>query len=79
LIEEDLWLDVSHSGDSTQKVLPEIQQLFESYADIFATKVSFPPPIQYCHSIPLITGSRPVCVRHYMYVPMLKTEIEKQV
>jgi hypothetical protein len=41
--------------------------------------MSFPPPRQYCHSIPLIFGSRHVRVRPYRYAPMLKIEIEKQV
>jgi hypothetical protein len=60
----------------------EIQQLVHQYADIFADKVSYPPPppTRACnHSIPLVYGARLVVVRPYRYAPALKDEIETQV
>jgi hypothetical protein len=39
----------------------------------------FPPPRECSHSIPLLPGSRPVCVRPYRYTPTLKNEIETRI
>jgi hypothetical protein len=50
-----------------------------SYADIFATKVQFPPPRPFSHSIPLIPGPRLFFIKPYRYTPSLKNEIEHQV
>jgi hypothetical protein len=60
-------------------VLPEIEQLLHSYADLFATQVSFPPPRECSHTILLIPGASSVNIRPYRYAPLLKNEIEHQV
>jgi hypothetical protein len=69
------------TDDSVQAptVPEEIQQLLQEFADVFAAKVAFPPPRSCSHSIPLITGAKPVQVRPYKYAPLLKDEIEHQV
>jgi tRNA A37 N6-isopentenylltransferase MiaA len=63
----------------TKEIPLEIQQLLHQYADIFADKVSYPPTRACNHSIPLVSGARPVVVRPYRYAPALKDEIEAQV
>jgi hypothetical protein len=70
---------LSVSEDEMLKLPIEVQKLLDSYADIFASKVSFPPPHACTHSIPLIEGARPVSIRPYRYAPALKDEIENQV
>jgi hypothetical protein len=70
---------LSVSEDEMLKLPIEVQKLLHSYADIFASKVSFPPPHACTHSIPLIEGARPVSIRPYRYAPALKDEIENQV
>jgi hypothetical protein len=60
-------------------VPPVISELLSSYADVFATKVAFPPPRSCNHMIPLIPGARPVSIGPYRYAPILKDEIERQV
>jgi hypothetical protein len=59
--------------------LPEIHNLLLQYADMFVTKLTFPPDRSCSHSIPLIPRARPVNIRPYRYAPALKTEIENQV
>jgi hypothetical protein len=62
------------------KELPhEVQMLINSYADIFATKVCFPPPRSCSHTIPLVPSARHVNIRPYSYAPLLKDEIEHQI
>jgi hypothetical protein len=56
----------------------EVKESLDSFADIFATKMTYPPPRQYTHTIPLIPGARLVSVRPYSYAPALKDEIERQ-
>jgi hypothetical protein len=73
-----------HSQDDSGLELPVglpvvVSELLHSYADVFTTKVVFPPPISCSHTIPLIPGARPVNIRPYRYAPVLKSEIEKQV
>jgi hypothetical protein len=72
---------MSDSDDQqVQSSIPhEIQQLLQSYEEIFASKVSYPPPRACSHTIPLIHGVTPFSIRPYRYAPALKTEIEKQV
>jgi hypothetical protein len=60
-------------------LLPKIADLLQNYADVFATKVEFPPPRSCSHSIPLVPGARPVNVKPYRYALVLKDEIKKQV
>jgi hypothetical protein len=70
--------------DGSVLILPEglptkVSELLQSYADVFTSKVEFPPPRSCSHAIPLIPGVRPVNIRPYWYAPTLKSEIEKQV
>jgi hypothetical protein len=70
--------------EALSAVLPEgvptmVSDLLSKYADVFATKVAFPPPRSCSHSIPLIPGARPVSIRPYRYAPILKDEIKRQV
>jgi hypothetical protein len=76
LAEEDLKLDVLDKALESRIVLPEIKLLLQNYADIFAAKVTYPPPRACSHSIPLVPGASPVNIRPYRYAPALKDEIE---
>jgi hypothetical protein len=77
LSEEDHNLDGREKHAVQQQVPVEIQHLLDTYALLFATYVSFPPPRPYCYSIPWIPGSKPVQIKPYRYTPHLKDEIEK--
>jgi tRNA A37 N6-isopentenylltransferase MiaA len=79
LFDDGMYLDDVDS--EKQQSLPpvQIQQLLQTYADVFESKVGYPPPSSCSHSIPLIPEERPVVVRPYRYAPVLKDEIEKQV
>jgi hypothetical protein len=79
LTEEDLQLDSSNSKNVVAVIPSKIQQLLDKYSDVFTSKVCYPSPIRYSHYIPLISGYRPINIRHYRYAPALMTEIEKQV
>jgi hypothetical protein len=79
LSEEDLNLDDDKHVQPMVDVPSEVQELLRNYSEVFATKVSFPPPRPISHSIPLIPGARPVCIRPYRYSLTLKIEIEIQV
>jgi hypothetical protein len=62
------------------KDLPvDVAQLLDTYADVFTSKMVFPPPRSCNHTIPLIQGARHVNIRPYRYAPVLKNEIQKQV
>jgi hypothetical protein len=58
---------------------PDVQQLLLTYADVFAAKVSYPPPRSCTHTLPLIPGARPMSIHSYCYAHALKDEIECQV
>jgi hypothetical protein len=86
LSKEDLHLDdedevISNSETPVEisETAVEIQKLLSTYSDIFASKVQYPPPRSCSHSIPLLSGSRPVVIRPHRYAPLLKNEIENQV
>ena len=58
---------------------PAVSTLLDEYAHLFEP-VSGLPPSRHCdHSIPLISGAQPVFVRPYLYAPIMKTKIERQV
>lgn len=59
-------------------MLPEIQSLLDSYADIFQAPTSLPPQRPFDHHIQLLPGATPVNIRPYRYSPRQKDEIEKQ-
>jgi hypothetical protein len=69
-------LQVPPSDVSPEGVPTVVFDLLSKYADVFATKVAFPPPRSCSHSIPLIPSARPVSIRPYRYAPILKDEIE---
>jgi hypothetical protein len=79
LSEEDLHMDVDDTHAIYEHILPKIQHMLSIYNEVFASKVCFPPHRAYSHSIPLIPGSRPVCVMSYRYAPILKNEIKREV
>jgi hypothetical protein len=58
------------------KVPPKIQNLLSQFSNVFATKVSYPPPRPFYHSIPLLRGARPVHIRPYRHAPHIKDEIK---
>lgn len=60
--------------------IPEkIQQVLQSYQDVFAEPKDLPPSRNCDHKIPLIEGAQPINLRPYRYNPELKDELEKQV
>lgn len=62
-----------------QCILAIVQQLLQQFDFIFAEPDSLPPS-RFCdHSIPLITGARPVNIRPYRFSPAMKDEIESKV
>jgi hypothetical protein len=79
LFEQDLNLEDDGLVQSLDQLPCEVKELLDSFAEIFATKVTYPPPRQFTHTIPLIPGATPVSVRPYRYAPALKDEIERQV
>jgi hypothetical protein len=58
---------------------PEILNLLQSHSEVFASKVSYPPPRACTHITPLIPGATPFAIRPYTYALVLKSEIEQQV
>lgn len=58
---------------------PRLQQLLDSFQDVFQDPQTLPPERFYDHHIPLIPGAVPVNSRPYKYSPQHKTEIERQV
>jgi hypothetical protein len=72
-------IEITDTQANSKELPHELQILITSYADIFATKVYFPPPRSFSHTIPLVPDARPVNIRPYRYVPLLKDEIEHQI
>lgn len=58
---------------------PELALLLRSYASVFDTPTSLPPPQAQDHFIPLMEDSVPVKVKPYRYPHSQKEEIEKLV
>jgi hypothetical protein len=58
LSEEDLNLDTDSVIQPLDDVPSEIQGLLHEFAEVFATKISFPPPRDISHSIALIPGGQ---------------------
>jgi hypothetical protein len=79
LSEEGNELTSASADTVSDTILLEIKELITVYADVFPSHVSFPPPRERSHVIPLIPGASPVNVRPYRYVPLLRDEIEMQV
>lgn len=57
----------------------DVQQLLESFTDVFQEPKTLPHYRFYDHTVPLIPGSTPVNSRPYKYSPQHKDEIEKQI
>jgi hypothetical protein len=57
----------------------QIQQLVDSFQDLFAEPTGVPPIRALTHSIPLLPGAQPFRLKPYRYTPFQKDEIEKQV
>jgi hypothetical protein len=77
---DDLFLHVAVVKQPQDTVVhPAVATLLDTYSQLFTVPDSLPPVRQCDHSIPLVAGARPVCVRPYRYPPALKDEIEAQV
>lgn len=59
-------------------ILPQVQSLLDEFSELFAEPSALPPRRDCDHSIPLVPGAQPVCIRQYRYSPKLKSEIEAQ-
>lgn len=70
---------IQPSEDTAMSISAEVQSLLNSFSSVFSEPVGLPPKRQVSHSIPLVTGARPVQIRPYRFAPELKDEIEKQV
>jgi hypothetical protein len=77
-LQELLFISVTPSEVSAQ-IPPEVQDLIQQFAELFAVPTELPPPRACDHSIPLIEGAAPVQVRPYRYAPKLKDEIDKPI
>ena len=58
---------------------PDLQQLIDTYSDLFEVPKELPPPRSYDHKIPLIDETKTVKVRPYRYPGGQKDELEKLV
>lgn len=65
--------------DEQAPVPPDIHVMLEEFADVFEAPTELPPRRSCEHTIPLITGARPVAVRPYRIAPLFKDELEKQI
>ncbi|XP_021317789.1 uncharacterized protein LOC110435983 [Sorghum bicolor] len=63
----------------THTVHPQVQSILDEFSQLFAEPSTLPPRRDCDHSIPLVPGAQPVCIRQYRYSPKLKSEIESQV
>ena len=55
-----------------------LEELLQSYHDIFEEPRGLPPPRRHDHKIHLLPNTPPVAVRPYRYPQLLKDEIERQ-
>jgi hypothetical protein len=58
---------------------PAIAAVLEEFTDVLVETTSLSPHKEYDHTIPLLPNSAPINTRPYMYSPLYKDEIEKQV
>lgn len=68
-------VDKSHPSECSDVVLA----LLVEFSDVFADPETLPPSRAYDHAIHLMPGVSPVNSRPYMYSPLQKDEIERQV
>ncbi|CAD6334945.1 unnamed protein product [Miscanthus lutarioriparius] len=57
----------------------DLQHLLEQFKSVFEPPTTLPPSRLGDHSIPLLDGAQPFCLRPYRYNPAQKTEIENQI
>jgi len=55
-----------------------LEELLDSFSDVFDEPQGLPPPRSRDHAITLVPGSPPVAVRHYRYPALHKDELERQ-
>lgn len=58
---------------------PTISAVLKEFQEQFKAPSGLPPHRSFDHSIPLLSGSKPVNVKPYRYAPKQKDEIERQV
>ena len=66
------------SAHVTQTTTSLLDELLESFSDLFAEPSGLPPPRSSDHHIVLQPGSQPVAVRPYRYPTTHKDELERQ-
>lgn len=71
--------EVPSSDTFAEPLLPVVQNLVDSFADLLTQPTSLPPSRSYNHSIPLVLGAQSVFIRPYKYPPSMKDEIKRQV
>jgi hypothetical protein len=64
----------------TQKTVPHIvAMVLDSFENVFVEPTGLPPHRRADHNIPLLPGASPINLWPYIYSPMQKNEIEKQI
>jgi hypothetical protein len=58
---------------------PELLKVIHQYPDVFKPPEELPPFRRGDHTIPLLEGTQPFCLRSYRYNPAQKTEIKNQI
>lgn len=59
-------------------VQPEVKKVLSTFKHLFQEPTTLPPPRKFDHHIELIHGAQPINIRPYRYIPVQKSEIEKQ-
>ncbi|WVZ94694.1 LOW QUALITY PROTEIN: hypothetical protein U9M48_040559 [Paspalum notatum var. saurae] len=73
-------LHLCPATEENAQIIPQpVQQLIDTHTHLFQKPTALPPPRSFDHSIPLISGVKPVNVKPYRYSPTQKDEIECQV
>ena len=78
----DVWaLAALQCGDSppSSSPPPELTSFLSEFADVFQKPTTLPPHRTYDHFIPLFPDAIPVNSRPYIYSPLHKDEIERQI
>jgi hypothetical protein len=59
-------------------VPPDLQMILDKFQSVLTPPSSLPPPRPGDHTIPLLEGAQPFCLKPYRYNPAQKTKIETQ-
>jgi hypothetical protein len=70
---------VSTTITATSELPDELQSLLQEFHCVFEPPSELPPLRVGDHSIPLLEGGQPLCLRPYRYNPAQKIEIENQI